>query len=113
MGAILASKRDNDKVIVETLLEHRELAQLKGELDGIHMFSENASDTFTNITRRGKNEATTYFLVPRKLRRDISLNEPVLCQRIDTNEKAIFVYILQKDQFRGYQHVRKKAYLTE
>ena len=113
MGLILSSKRASDKVIVEALLEHNELAQLKGELDDIHIFSEKTACSEANIVRRGKNDATTYFLVPRSLRKDISVSEPVLCQRIDTKQKAIFVYVLEKDQFQGYQRARPNSTAKE
>lgn len=109
MGTILTSKREEDKVIVETLLEREELVQLRGEFDDIHVFSERTADIETNIARRGKNEATKYFLIPRHLRKDLMINEPVKCQRIDTKDKAIFIYILMKDSFRGYKKNKARS----
>lgn len=108
MGMILSSKREQDKVIVETLLSHHELTQLKGELDDVHIFSEKVADSETNIASRGKNEATKYFLIPRHLRKDLNLSgkDPVLCQRINTPEKIIFVYVANRNQFHETKKIR-------
>jgi hypothetical protein len=108
MGIIISSKRDQDKVIVETLLEHHELTQLRGELDNVHLFSEKTADFETNIAARGKNEATKYFLIPRKLRKDINLGsrDQVLCQRINTPEKVIFIYVMDRCNFRETRQIK-------
>jgi len=108
MGIILSSKREHDKVVVETLLEHHELTQLRGELDDVHIFSEKVADSETNIACRGKNEATKYFLIPRHLRKDLDLGsrEPVLCQRINTPEKIIFIYVVNRNPFQEIKKVR-------
>jgi hypothetical protein len=99
MGIVLSSKREQDKIIVETLLDRAEMAHLRGEFDDVHLFSERAVDVQSNISGRGKNEATKYFLIPSDLRKDlptIGLAEPVLCQRINTPDKAIFIYVVKK-----------------
>ena len=106
MGMILTSRREKDKVVIETLLDHTELLQLKGEIDNVHLFSEKAANVETNISRRGKNEATKYFLIPRNLRKDIDVREPVVCQRINTPEKTIFVYVINKTSFKGYKSLK-------
>ncbi|MBW2990739.1 hypothetical protein KY348_03475 [Candidatus Woesearchaeota archaeon] len=107
MGSILSSRREKDKVIIEASLDHEELVQLKGEIDNVHLFSEEVADLRTNISRRGKNEATKYFLIPRHLRKDLSIREPVSCQRINTPDKAIFVYVVNKNVFYGVQKIKK------
>ncbi len=99
MGIVLSSKREQDKIIVETLLDRTEIASLRGEYDDVHLFSERAIDVHSNISGRGKNEATKYFLIPTNLRKDLPtiwLSEPVLCQRINTPDKAIFIYVVKK-----------------
>jgi len=107
MGMILSSRRKNDRVIVEAVVDHAELAQLKGEIDEIHLFSEKISDVQTNIAKRGKNEATKYFLIPREMRKDLNIMEPVSCQRINTPEKAIFVYVVNKNVFHNVKRISK------
>jgi hypothetical protein len=104
MGIILTSKRENDKVVVETLIETTELLQLKGEIDNIHIFSEKVADVKSNIAKRGRNEATKYFLIPRHLRKDLDVREPVSCQRINTKDKTIFVYVVDHSSFQGYKN---------
>jgi hypothetical protein len=106
MGMILSSKREKEKVIVETILDHEELVQLKGEIDEVHLFSERVADVQTNIAKRGKNEATKYFLIPREMRKDLSILEPVNCQRINTPNKVIFVYVVNKSIFQGVKKIR-------
>lgn len=101
MGSIISSRREEKKVIVEAELEYEELVQLKGEIDNVHLFSEKVADLETNISSRGKNEATKYFLIPRHLRKDLSINEPVNCQRINTPNKVIFVYVVNRNVFHG------------
>jgi len=107
MGMILSSRREEDKVVVEAALNYEELVQLKGEIDEIHLFSENVADLQTNISSRGKNEATKYFLIPRHLRKDLNIREPVSCQRINTSDKAIFVYVVNKNVFHGIKKIKK------
>ena len=66
-------------------------------MDNIHVFSENVADVTTNISQRGKNEATKYFLIPRELRKGLKFSEKnITCQKIDTKSKTIFVYVIDK-----------------
>ncbi len=112
MGMILSSRRENERVIVEAVLDPKELVQLKGEIDEVHLFSERVADVQTNIAKRGKNEATKYFLIPRHLRKDLNIMEPVSCQRINTSDKAIFVYVVNKNVFCGVKKLRKDNYIN-
>lgn len=98
MGNIISSKINKDKIVYEIALKHDEALQLKGHVDNIHLFTENVAEIRTNISQRGKNEATKYFLIPRELRKDLNFRSPVSCQRFDTNEKTIFIYVI--DNFR-------------
>jgi len=106
VGSIISSRREEDKVIVEAALDYEELVQLRGEIDDIHLFSEKVADLETNISSRGKNEATKYFLIPRHLRKDLSIRESVSCQRINTPDKAIFVYVVNRNVFHGVKRIR-------
>jgi hypothetical protein len=107
MGSIISSRREANKVVVEAALDHEELVQLKGEIDDIHLFSEKIADLQTNISQRGKNEATKYFLIPRNLRKDLNIMEPVSCQRINTPDKAIFVYVVNKSIFNCSKRIKR------
>ena len=109
---ILSSRREEDKVVVEAALDYNELVQLKGEIDNIHLFSEKVADLETNISSRGKNEATKYFLIPRHLRKDLSIREPVSCQRINTQDKAIFVYVVHKSVFQKVKRINSNKRLN-
>ena len=66
MGTILGSKITKDNhVIFEVQLDYEESLQLKGHIKKVHLFSEDAADIKANLSQRGKNEATKYFLIPR------------------------------------------------
>lgn len=99
MGHILGSKVTNDgKVIFTVCMEHEEALQLQGHIDNIHIFSERISNLRTNISMRGQNAATKYFLIPRELRSNIRFNSDVSCQKIETKNRLIFIYVIDKYQ---------------
>ncbi len=97
MGSITAIKTAReDKVIVEVQLDYEESLKLKGHVKNIHLFSEDSAEIKTNLSQRGTNEATKYFLIPRELRGDLTFEESVKCQRIDSGDKIIFIYMVNK-----------------
>ena len=98
MGEILSTKVGKDSVVFSVKMEQKEALQLKGHVEDIHIFSQRIADIRTNLSSRGKNCATKYFLVPRELRKDIKFpqTKQISCQRIDTTEHAIFVYLVSK-----------------
>ncbi|MBS3100692.1 hypothetical protein A2641_01005 [Candidatus Nomurabacteria bacterium RIFCSPHIGHO2_01_FULL_37_25] len=97
MGAILSSRiKDDGKVVFEVSLDYEEATQLKGFMNNIHIFSENVADIKANISQRGKNEATKYFLIPKELRKNMKFNAKTTCQKIETKTKTIFIYVIDK-----------------
>lgn len=97
MGSILSSKRiSNGKVVYEVCLDYDETMQLKGNMEGIYLFSENVADFKTRISGRGRQEATKYFLIPRQLRKNLKINAKVSCQRLETKTKVVFIYTIEK-----------------
>ncbi len=98
MATIISSKRQNEngKVILEVASDYDEFLQLKGHLDNIHLFTEKVAEVKTNISQRGKNEATKYFLIPREFRRGFRFNNTTSCQRLDLKDKVVFVYVVDK-----------------
>ena len=97
MGAILSSRvKDDGKVIFEVSLDYEEATQLKGYMDNVHIFSENVADIKTNISQRGKNEATKYFLIQKELRKNMKFNAKTTCQKIEATTKTIFIYVVDK-----------------
>ena len=77
-------------------MDYEESLLLKGHIKNVHIFSEDSADIRTNLSQRGKNEATKYFLVPKQLRNNLKFNEKVKCQKLETNTKIIFVYVVDK-----------------
>ncbi len=97
MGTIISSKAIKDnKVIFEIELDYEESLELKGHIKNVHMFSEDAAEIKTNLSQRGANEATKYFLIPRELRQGLQFKEKVKCQKIDTLTRSIFVFVVNK-----------------
>lgn len=97
MGTILSSRTKEDgKVVFEVLVDYDEALQLRGNLSNVHLFSEDVATMETQITQRGKNEATTYLLLPRELRRTNKLRGIARCQKIETQTKLIFLYVVDK-----------------
>src|SRR3989344_3769442 len=98
MATIISSKRQNEngKVILEVASDYDEFLQLKGHLDNIHLVTEKVAEVKTNISQRGKNEATKYFLIPREFRRGFRFNNTTSCQRLDLKDKVVFVYVVDK-----------------
>jgi hypothetical protein len=97
MGSILGSKTTKEgKVIYDVLLDYEESLELRGHVKNIHIFSEDTALRSTNLSGRGKNEATKYFLIPKDLRHNIKLTDKVKCQKVETESKIIFIYMVDK-----------------
>ncbi|MBW2982712.1 hypothetical protein KY327_00240 [Candidatus Woesearchaeota archaeon] len=97
MGTILSSRTKEDgKVVFEVLVDYEEALQLKGNLNNVHLFSEDVAEVETTMTKRGRNEATTYFLVPKMLRKGLKLKRKARCQKIETSTNIIFLYVINK-----------------
>ena len=97
MGAILGTKITKDnKIIFEVEMDYEESLKLKGHIKNIHIFSEDAAEINTHLSQRGTNEATKYFLIPRELRGDLKFNEQVKCQKIDTDTRTVFIFVVNK-----------------
>ena len=96
MGKVLSSKRSSTGLLFEVELGYDEATLLKGHYDDVHMFTEKIAEFETNISSRGKYSVTKYFLIPRHLRKDVNYNCPVNCQKIDTKDKIIFIYVVDK-----------------
>ena len=97
MGKILGTKTTKDnKIIFEVEIDYKESLKLKGHIKNIHVFSEDSAEIQTNLSQRGTNEATKYFLIPRGLRENLTFDENVKCQRIDTDTRTIFVFVVNK-----------------
>lgn len=99
MGQILSTKVTNEgRVIFVVSMEQEEALQLQGHTDDIHIFSEKVANNKANLSMRGKNSATKYFLIPRELRSNLKFNSDVVCQKIETRNKCIFVYVIDKHE---------------
>lgn len=97
MGTILGTRMaKDDKVIFEVEMDYEDSLKLKGHIRNIHVFSEDAAEIRTNLSQRGTNEATKYFLIPRELRDGLEFNKNVKCQNIETDTRKIFIFVVDK-----------------
>ena len=97
MGKILNLKSINDEKVQVTLeLSQKEVLWLKGNLEKMHLFSENNLDCETRLVQRGKRESTKYFLMPKEFRKGVVPSNSVMCTKIDTKTKHIFIFAVQK-----------------
>ncbi|MDH3352915.1 MAG: hypothetical protein OEL87_00520 [Nanoarchaeota archaeon] len=97
MGRILGTRTTkDDKVVFEVEMDYEDSLKLKGHIKNIHVFSEDAAEIKTNLSQRGANEATKYFLIPKELREDLEFNKNVKCQKIETDTRKIFIFVVDK-----------------
>ncbi|MBN1175569.1 hypothetical protein JXA48_02915 [Candidatus Woesearchaeota archaeon] len=97
MGKIISSKRSGSEILFEVEVGPEEATILNGHYDDVHLFTERVANIDANISSRGKNSATKYFLIPRQLRKNLDYFQPVGCQKIETGDKVIFIYVVDKD----------------
>jgi len=83
-------------MVFEVLMDYKEALGLQGHTKNIHMFSEHVSMLPSEVSLRGKQEATRYFLIPKELRKNLDFNSRVSCQKIETKTKIIFIYMADR-----------------
>ena len=96
MGKIISSRKEGENVVAEIMADYSEFLQLKGHFDDVHLFTQHVAEVQTNISQRGKNEATKYFLIPRQFRKGFRFNNTTSCQRFDLKDKVVFIYVVDK-----------------
>jgi hypothetical protein len=78
------------------VIDREEALQLRGNLDKIHIVSEDAADIKSRISLRGKNDATKYFLIPKEFRDNMKKSKEVECQKLNSHSKSIYVFYVDK-----------------
>jgi len=97
MGKILEIKSINEeKTNVKLELTQKELIWLKGNLEKMHIFSENNLEFITRLVKRGKRESTKYFLMPKEFRKGVMPSDSVKCNLIETRTKYMFLFAVNK-----------------
>lgn len=97
MGVIVSSKaKEEGKTLVEVSVHNDEALQLKGHVDHVHLSSLDSATLKTKIASRGKNDATKYFLIPKEFRKELDVKENVFCQKVESDNKTVFIYSLEK-----------------
>lgn len=97
MGKISSLKAISDQKVQVTLeLTQNEVLWLKGNLEQMHLFSEKNLEWDSKLIQRGKRESTKYFLLPRELRKNVTVSSNIKCARIDSKTKNIFIFSVPK-----------------
>ncbi|MCA9496247.1 MAG: hypothetical protein KC589_04865 [Nanoarchaeota archaeon] len=97
MGKVTNLKTvSGDKVTITLELSEKEALWLKGNLDKMHLFSENNLEYTTRLVQRGTRDSTKYFLLPKDFRKGILLSNAIKCNRIETKTKYIFLFAVNK-----------------
>lgn len=77
-------------------LTKEEFLWLKGNLNQLHLFSEDNLTQQTRLIKRGKMESTNYFLLPKELRDGVQASKEVKCSKIETKDKNIIIFCVPK-----------------
>ncbi len=97
MGNILNIKTmSNDKIHVTLEMNQKEVQWLKGNMEKMHLFSEENLNEITRLVQRGKRESTKYFLMPREFRKGALPSNSIPCTRIETKTKYLFIFCANK-----------------
>lgn len=97
MGSVISTRKTKEgKVILRVEMNYEDSLNLKGYTEDVYLFSENAAEVKTHFSQRGTNDATKYLLVPKCLREGLNFGEKVLCQKIETPSKSIFIFSVEK-----------------
>jgi hypothetical protein len=97
MSRITSVKVISDqKMSVALELTPKEFLWLKGNIDKMHLFSEENLEYESKIVQRGKKESSKYFLMPKDLRKDLLPNTLAQCNRIETKTRNIFIFAVDK-----------------
>lgn len=97
MGKILNLKtQSNEKINITLELNPQEVLWLKGNLDKMHLFSENNLEEISRLVQRGKRESTKYFLLPKEYRKGVNPSNIVPCTKINTKTAHLFIFAVNK-----------------
>ena len=100
MGEILKSEVKKDgKVLLTLSLAYDEFLNLKGHFKHVHLFSEDLIEEPINLSVRGRNGATKYFVIPKKLRGDLKFKTKANCQKQVIGNHVFFIYSLDEISF--------------
>jgi len=98
MGTIIASKIMPDNMIKFTVqMDQEEALWLAGRMKHIHMFTEEVCEVDASIIEKGKDGVAKYFMIPKVLRsREHKKLTNFVCQLLETDVRAIYIYISDK-----------------
>ncbi len=97
MGEILnIVNKSDDKVEVTLSLDREYFKKLKGNLDKIHLFSEDVLDYESKLVSRGKDDSTKYFLIPKEINSEVLARDDINYSVIEESNKYLFIFSVNK-----------------
>ena len=96
MSEIIKIIYHGKEALLSVLATQKETQALKGHNKDILLIPAGANRQKTKIVRRGKKERTTYILVPKNMRQDITKTTKVEIARIDTEKETILIQIMKR-----------------
>jgi len=98
MGQIINTKNMPDKtVICKVLLDEDEIANLRGHLKNIRIFSGDLCNQDSQVNTRGNNGVTKYFKIPLSIRSRKKHTGKLNYQKLDSPAKLFYIYTLEKE----------------
>ena len=94
-------RKEEDMVFVTFKLKYNHyLKLLKGALKNFCFFSLDNTQEEIKISERGKNEATKYFIIPLRFRKDFNYKSKVKFQRVEDGDNIHFIYSIKNKELR-------------
>lgn len=95
MGQIINTKNMPDKsVVCKILLNEDEVANLRGHLKNIHIFSSEHCIHESQVNTRGNKGVTKYFKIPLSIRSRKKNTGVLKYQKLNTPTKVFYIYTL-------------------
>jgi hypothetical protein len=97
MGTILGTKILSDDIVsIRILVDKKEALSLAGHTSNIHITAIDLCTTESRVMEKGVNGVTKYFSIPKNFREKRKRRIfDVNCQKIESENKIIFAYILK------------------
>ena len=74
----------------------KEAENILNAIGNVHLIQEAHATTKATVHEKGKNGYTKFFLVPKDIREGINMKKEASCLKLDTKDKYMWVYFMDK-----------------
>jgi hypothetical protein len=97
MGKILnILNKSDDRVEVTLEFDLEYFKKLRGNLDKVHLFSEDVLEFDSKLVSRGKGDSTKYLLIPKEINTEVFSREDINYSVIEEPDKFLFIFGVNK-----------------